>query len=753
MKVKSVYFYLTWGFVIILASSVLMPHAQTADNPWTKVKPKKDAYYICFDNSSSLKKYEFYKRLIGALISYLRREGVEKDKEIKYIPFGSGSLPKIFDKYREFASYVNTNFPTTDFGKLSDRLAELDNQETVIIISDGEHDISTQAPFSHLTITEMEQMLEVVNQLKQKNIKVYSIHILKEYSEVEPTLDLEKYYQDFLSRNRTREENPQNIAALTMDFMKNLASNEDDYHLCTDNVGALRAVLDIFGIPKPVQCDVSKFKDTIPLNVTFEFVDSGAREWLWLELRRTSLCIDGVERTIVEDQTDGFFKMNVTYVTDDAYTIKFGTRTDKKSDPILEIIWNERDITGPPNMDEFINTLSQEIKAKIQGEFAGNPRFSAPRCLISIKFLDQKLYTFLKEENFLIHVNSCDNKQAWRKADVTFFDEDYRVYVSVPMTISDKLQIMAPEFPVSDEIMGKDIELKANIGNIDAEEITIKQNDIPYPTFSYDFSHLLQEKKGTVLLFSAETKRFYGMAGEIAKQNHLDLMQGQKYTAYFVPDDLENNNIKFFSRPLESKEDVGKVLELVKPSGKTDAVFLDWVECLAAYNEAWKADESEEQKSRQNNTAATPSSKSKDKTGVKDEDTQKPIFKKHRGRAAREIATSNGYFRLLHHLAEILEDDDDKKTFLDLLDITIQEYKGFASPFQVIDLLRTEIPGFSEKLKDEYLGIGREEKIQIILVILSNPIKNLAELKNFITNNLRDVSPENQNYFIELMEE
>ena len=71
------------------------------------------------DNSASLKQYDFYPRLIGALCSSLNAEfeteGRENEIVLKYIPFGTREPVRIFDNYREFSTYIEGRTYTTGF--------------------------------------------------------------------------------------------------------------------------------------------------------------------------------------------------------------------------------------------------------------------------------------------------------------------------------------------------------------------------------------------------------------------------------------------------------------------------------------------------------------------------------------------------------------------------------------------------------------------------------------------------------------
>lgn len=688
--------------LIILAGSFAFTQG------YSQYSEDKEVYYICFDNSASLKKYRSYQRMMGILISYLKREGVYDTIEIKYIPFGTNHPVQVFHQYTDFSNYIRKNtYSTTNFDRLSDFLDRVNETDQVIVISDGENDISTNAPFTHLTITELEQMQEIAAKMNRKNLRVYSIHILKEYNHILQFLDLEKYFRELWKQQKTKEEDGEIIAKLTKDFMKKMASGRRCYYPCGDNKDALKALFDIFAVPLPADCNASQFKITIPMAVHFDQVNKNTREWFWQELKNTDFCIRGIQRRLQKDQKSKDFKLEIKWISSDVYTVKLGNKT----------ILDTHTIRGQADMNQCINRINKGIEEKIKEQFYDNPRYTPPVCLISVKFLDEKLYAFLTGNNFQLGIHSCNKKErSWRNADVSFFDEDKRVYIPVPMIISDQMRITLPVHHGNEPQTGKLIPLGPGIGNLDAEEITIYEGDIAYPGFSYDFSDFFSKNKGTLLFFSANTKRFFGMMESSQKSFLFKFFKNQRYKIYFVPRDIEKNNIKSISRNLGIMDDTRKALELLLPT-RVDVVFNDWEQCLVKFKIA--AGSTEE--------------------GI----NRKEII-------TRQIAKSNGYFLLLAHLAEIMENDEYKQLFEKIITKTIEIYQGLDSPFFVIDLLRVKIPGFSHGLRQRFLALGRPGKMHIVFQVLSNPITNLTDLKYYMNGELEKVSRQNLKFFKEL---
>lgn len=670
-------------------------------------------YYICFDNSGSMKRFDFYQRLIGALLVNMEREGLTGDN-IKYIPFGERQAATIIDKYADFDNEIkNKTYPTTDFSKLCQALENINTNSIIIIISDGEHDLSSAPPFSHLTGKELGQMVEVVDKLKQRKFKIHTVHILKEYNSSGQALDINKFYSRIRPGASGMEiviDKGNIIAGLTRDFMKKLTDAEDNYHFCTGNKDAVKALLDIFDISLPEACDYGRFRETVPLNIVFnEYVDENTRDWFWRELGQKKFCIEGIERRFLKDQNSTDFSLSIQYINNDAYTIEFG----------YENIWDERRIANQSDMTDCIDSIIENTRKKIKNEFSGASAFSVPECLLSIKFLDEKLYAFLSQDNFKLYVgNSTCDKKIWQNAKVFFFDEGKRVYLSVPMIISDKLSITVPGdndnlnrgllFPLS----------PATFDSWDSPELTVREGDVNYPSINYDFSNFIHTNKGVILFFSADIKRFFGFAGKEASTNEIKLFKGQKYKIYFVPDDIEKMNIKSLKKTIDNTSNISDALDILKPT-PDDVAFSDWGECLQKYKDAIEED----------NT----------------------LNANKRDIVARQIAVSNGYFLLLHHLGEIIEDNKKKQTFTELLDKTIEIYKGIDSPFEAIDLLQADIPAFSSLLRDKYMGLGRRGIMLTILQVLSNPISNLTQLRHYINGNIREVTQENQKYFDELV--
>jgi hypothetical protein len=217
--------------------------------------------------------------------------------------------------------------------------------------------------------------------------------------------------------------------------------------------------------------------------------------------------------------------------------------------------------------------------------------------------------------------------------------------------------------------------------------------------------------KGTLLFFSANTKRFYDMVEISPQQSHVDFFKNQRYWVYFVPTEIEATSIKFAQRTINTENDIQVTLEFLKPTS-LDVTFTDWEECLKKFKKA-SSDSSEDL-------------------------------------VTRQIAVSNGYFLLLQHLGEIMENQEYKQIFSNLLENTISVYRGAESPFKAVDLLQAEIPGFSDRFRRKYLRLGHEGKILNIILVLSNPNANFTELKHYIDGNLSGVTRQNQKYFREL---
>ena len=196
----------------------------------------------------------------------------------------------------------------------------------------------------------------------------------------------------------------------------------------------------------------------------------------------------------------------------------------------------------------------------------------------------------------------------------------------------------------------------------------------------------------------------------------LKFLKNRQYKIYYVPRDIEKSNIKSLARPITGMEDIGKALELLLPTA-VDVVFNDWEECLVKFKTA------------------------RDSTGPGIDN--KEII-------TRQLVKSNGYFHLLAHLAEIMENTEYRQIFKEIVNKTIKIYRGMNSPFYVIELLRTDIPGFSHDLQKRYLALGRPGKMHIVLQVLSNPISNLTDLGHYMRGELEKVSRQNLKFFKQL---
>ena len=679
-------------------------------------EPSKKVYYICFDNSWSMKRYDFYPRLMGFLWVNLKREGLDEEIEIKYVPFGTRWAIKEYKSYGNFSDYISKKtFSTTDFVNLSKTLDRMNDGNTVIIISDGEHDTSTHRPFSNLKLSELEDMLNVVQKMRRKNLNVYSIHILKGYSHI-GSKDIGYYYNSLKKSNvmggmELSVTKGNIIAELSMDFMKKLASSSSNYHLCEDNKDAVRALFNILDISPHMDCDASGFMNTIPIAVTFSSnVGRDTMSFLHREIQTYTFCIQGIHRSFELDRYSKFFQLDIEHHDNDVYTAVLGDQT----------IWKQRRIYSRSDIKNFLDRVKDRVESKIKNEFSDNPRFALPECYLSIKFQDKKLYAFISDENFKMSLENC-GKNTTVTPELSFFDEDQRAYVFVPVKVARSLTVTSPAQGTDGKKEKTFSFTSANIGSWDAGELEVQTGDLDYPKITYDFSGFFSDPnaRGDLLFFSSDTKRFFGLVNYRGQKN-LELFLGRKYDVYFVPENIEKKNIKSFPKVLSNIEDISKVLELVKPTDE-DVVFNDWEECLLKFRNAAKSDRGHE--------------------GKKDIVT-------------RQIVESNGYFHLLNHLGYIVEDEEYKRIFKELLDNTISLYKGMGTPFKVIDLLQYEIPGFSQQLMRKYLELmGHQGKAMTTIQLLSNPNQNLIELKYYIDGDLLGrVTKQNHKYFKALEE-
>lgn len=681
---------------------------------------EKDVYYICFDNSWSMKRYDFYPRLIGSLIGLLKRDGIHNDLVIKYIPFGTRFPLKVIDRYDVFSRYISAkNDATTDFANLTSTLEREINKHgqkrpTVIIISDGEHDISKNLPFSQLSSGELEQMQEVFKRMKGLRVPVYTVHILKDFPGVQKPRRIAQYFLE-LSNSKLPPgsevicSDKNIIAALSMDFMEQLAGEGGKTYLCRSNKDGVKAFIDIFGLSLPFDCDISSFSPIIPLNVRFEGVERHVQQWFLNEIQASRFCAQGVERRLQVTGERSLFQVKVVYVNRETYNLYLNS----------DITWKERRISIPREMDICIAGLKNNIEEKIETEYNNDSRFMIPHCLTGIKFEDPRVYAFLSAQNFKLRVNRCHQQQL-EETEVFFFDDDHRVYILLPLIVAERLFITAPG--KEDNLnQGASIAITQEIFNSwEGNEAIIRDGAISYPTFQYDFARFFNTFPGDILFFSYEKKRFYGIVGRTIKQNRLDFFQGGKYKIYFVPASLSTQNIKVINKELKNSTDVQDALELLKPS-PIDVVFTDWEECLYRYEKA------------------SP-------------DSGSSLLKLNtRDTVARQVSASNGYLFLLLHLGDIMNDPVKKTLFLELLGRTISIYKGMESPFEVIELFQVDIPIFSRHLKECYANLlARGSKISTIIQVLANPISNLTELKYYIEGNYQMVSRENQRIFKEL---
>jgi hypothetical protein len=659
----------------------------------------------------------------------LKKEGLDNEYLIKYIPFGARRSITIYDDYNNFSENIKTNFSTTDFIRLNILWNKVQKNDSVIIISDGEHDTSSNPPFTNLTEDELKEMIDIASAMSNNRHPIYVIHILKEYSGERRTLDIGSYYRN-LKNNRSNVlagvkftvGDGNVIAALSKDFMKKIAKTANNYYLCYDNKGAVEALFKIFNITMPIACNTAAFKKNIPLNVMFNASVSGSfRQWFWQELKNKQFCLDGVNRAFENDPNNNIFRLSVDYVNRDAYTVRLGN----------DIIWKERKIYESDDMAECLNRVVTNIKTMITGVLIDDVRFSVPECLISVKFMDEKIYTFLGKDNFQLYLEDCGSS-LWQNADIYFFEEDKRAYIPIPMMKAQQLRITAPG---QENAAGgvKTITLNSGVtGSWDAEELTVSESDLQFPSFSYNFSDFFSQFKGTLLFFSAATKRFYGLVSSNKPQVPLKIFKGQRFQIYYVPENLEDKNIKTCYRELANETDVPKALDLLKPT-LDDKVFGDWYKCLEEFEKAKKQDANT--KLRPNNTSITVA------RGASTFET-----------VARQISESNGYFQLLYHLKDIKSNTGYKDLFNALLEQTIKEYRDSTiTPFKSIDLLQARIPGFSDRLKQQYLKMGEDEgKMMTIIQILSNPISNLTELNYYLNGDIANVSLQNQKYFREL---
>jgi hypothetical protein len=682
-------------------------------------------YYICFDNSASMKQFEFYPRILGGLFALLKSEERIKDFALYYVPFGANSNITILDKYENFTSYIDKNTAaTTNFVKLADVLENIDDNDHFIIISDGEHDTSNKASFSYLTAQELGQMKNVIQRLKSKRRHFHSIHILKKYGHIESFEDINRYYRGLSgnTRNRLRgvPEAVQEggiIASLTKDFMRKLAGDESRYFSCKDNQGALNALMKIFKVTQTFSCNSENFKTAVPVELSFEYVDPVDQEWFRKEIEKTTFCLpsEGFQRSIVIKKNKDF-KLKIVYENNYVYNLYIGD----------EPIWENDTIQYNEDLKRCIkHHIVKELKEMIFEKIDKEPEFTPPQCLLSIQVTDKNLYGFLAEKNFRIFRKSCGSSDWTPIHAAYFFPEEKRIYIHIPTLIAESIRITLP-VDKNNPDYGKNIILELDkTGMWNNDEWKVGYQQLTYPVIKYDFSQFFQKYPGTLLFFSKDTNRFIDRADH--KDNtKINIFKGQFFNIYYVPADIESNIIKSVKRELKTTSDFKIILDLLAPADN-ERNFKNWRECLDSFAKACEMD--------------------RPAKNVKSKSTQTSTANKDI--VTRQIAISNGLIHLLSHLSDVKQEKK-MDIFVKLLNSLINLYKDTSFPFTGIKLLNSEIPVFSEQLWNRFLVIGDRAKIDIILLLLAEPIKNLSELRDFINGKFENVSPDNHNYFKQL---
>lgn len=680
--------------------------------------------FICIDNSSSMKNMNFYERLINAVADEY------KTGEIHMVPFGDGNPPRDFVSYTDFSNFIKeTTFSTTDFVRLcefiennirvEDNIQENSNGESntdqFIIITDGEHDLSTTAPFQALTYNEICGMLNVINRLQNYRNNIKILHILDSPGPENPTnmsITRIQNHRRRLERTDTSYGITDSviIKGLTHDFLMNLTTTENYYH-CKNRRAAVNVFFkEIFNISVGIPCDESTFLKNIPLQLKFSFVTPDNQKLFKRFIDGKTFCVDGIDRDLKVTNDPSPFVIQIRWYAGNSYIITINE----------QIIWEEKKNKKISLWQEF-NSAAEDIteylsKIITKGGYRSDPQFREPHCQYSIKFEGDLLFPFITSDDFKILKTKCGGAMdTMPLASVSFAHKDKRVYFEIPMISTRKLQISLPHDRNQTKLISLGSQsLKDYWENM---ECTISDSNFQIPIINYDFRNFLTEFGGTLLFYSASNQRYAGM---ISRPGYVQFYQGQSYVIYHVPFNLENDGIKSITwKEIKNQRDIGDALNFLRE--QRIEVFETYEDCLTKFENA--------------------------------ADNEKANL-------TRKIADSNGFLFLLNHLREIRLDENKKMTMINIIETLDKTFNGLnrnnsdEKPFKIIELITSDIPNFSNDLRRRYLaelGGIREDKISTIINLLSNPFQNLQHLKYYLQNPKSDrISPQNSFYFSKL---
>lgn len=704
--------FLVWiTAILLLATAAYGVPQDTGSSGNSNSNQPLPRYYIFVDNSESMKRMHYYERVLSIIYENV-------NAEFHFVAFGTTQRDQLKDfiYITPFLQFLDSrNFLTTDFETLADYITDLklEPRDQIIIITDGEHDIAPNRSFSHLTKSELETMKRVVHKLKKHRKNIQVVHLLKNSPGPIKKITLERYIATFTDMKVDVPgfdalSDPGVIKALTHDFLSRL-TEEENYFYCKTRSETVQALHEkIFNLSIPVACDIGNFSMTIPVTLSFRYVPSRVRQRFQDKLSTTTVCWNGIKRTfsVIDNQvTSPAFPVKMEWSTDDYYSIWV------KDTPI----WPNRKLY----MDSDFNQAASTLQAHFT-EIIGNaessidnqyPGFVEPRCRVSIRFPGNMVFPFLSPEHFKLYAADCrGNLVETDRFRVRCSKYTRRFYIELPMVSSRKITIT---YPHNDKKRVKEFPLTSQrIRQFwDGDELVVEDVKNHIPVVDYNFDQYLKKHKGTILLFSAFNRRY---AGKIEKTGSFRFYKGMKYWFYHVPEDLETHSIPFSTRMINSPGDIEEVFNLLEMS--REKALMDWKHCLKIFNDVEDGN---------------------------DESKKSVVMKK--------LVEANGILLLLANLESITGNKKHKEDLVHILELYQDRYQGVSiKPFRAVNLAKQEIPGFTDKLKENFMRLGNPIKINIIIALLANPYSSLKDLRYYLLEQYDKVSSQNIEYFRKL---
>ena len=393
---------------------------------WTPAAAEENVTLVFLDNSSSMKRFRFYPRVLALLIGK-----ASLNDRIQVVPFGEGDL-NVYD-LEQGASLEGTlarNSHTTNFEGIQVFLENpIANIKRVIIISDGEHDVERFSPFTRLTFQEITAMTRVAAFLRARADKhgweVHTVHLLRG-QKVPYSSTLKAALEEVKNTGRAITSSDK-IAAVSIDFMQRMAA-DGSYKRCKDNSEMIAELARIFEL-EAMDCS-SDYQRNIPIDLRFIEVEDDLKKEVARILRQFPFCYDGLSRQFIRaGSRKHSFSLQLEYLSEDIYQVSFEQQVI-----VEELEFRRREELRVKDIEKFLREMVSALEEKLDDN-AELP-FHLPTCSQTILLQEPpgaSVIPFLKKSYFKIERPGCGAENDIGPADISIVHR--RIIVKYPNSI------------------------------------------------------------------------------------------------------------------------------------------------------------------------------------------------------------------------------------------------------------------------------------------------------------------------------